>query len=88
MLATIFLPLTPSPRPPGYWQRLAAWFSLTLMITLLGLPIILGFLMMWSLVYPPCAEAGLTPGDFGFDYEDVTLSARAGGKFRGYFVPG
>jgi pimeloyl-ACP methyl ester carboxylesterase len=59
-----------------------------LTIALLSLPILFGFLMGLGLVYPPCGEHGFTPGDYGFDYEDVTLSARAGGRFRGYFVPG
>jgi fermentation-respiration switch protein FrsA (DUF1100 family) len=67
---------------------LLSWFILTLVVVLPATPLVLGFLMIWGLIYPPCAEAGLAPGDFGFTYEDVTLSARAGGSFRGYFVPG
>jgi pimeloyl-ACP methyl ester carboxylesterase len=41
-----------------------------------------------GLVYSPCAERGTTPGDYGYRWEDVTVPARAGGQFRGYFVPG
>lgn len=88
MLTAIFRPPTPNPRPPGYWLRLGGWFAVTLSIALLGLPILFGFLMGWGLVYPPCGEHGVTPGDYGFDYEDVTLPAQAGGHFRGYFTPG
>lgn len=88
MGSNIFRSLTAGPRPPGYWSRLASWFVLTLIITLPGLPVLLGFLMVWGLIYPPCAESRQTPQDYGFDYEEVTLPARAGGNFRGYFVPG
>ena len=40
------------------------------------------------LLYAPCSERGLTPGDVGLAWEDITLQASAGGQFRGYFVPG
>ena len=72
----------------GYWLRLTACFILALVIVLAGLPLVLGFLMIRGLIYPPCADLALTPGDYGFAYEDITLPARAGGSFRGYFVPG
>lgn len=81
-------PPAPGPRSPGYWLRLLGVFGVALTVALLLLPAIPGFLMMVGLVYPPCAESGQTPADFGYDYEDVTVSARAGGSFRGYFVPG
>jgi uncharacterized protein len=86
-------PPTPDPRPltsrpPTYWLRLLSVFIFSLAIILPGLPVLLGFLMAWGLIYPPCANLELTPGDYGFDYEGVTLSAGAGGRFRGYFVPG
>jgi pimeloyl-ACP methyl ester carboxylesterase len=59
-----------------------------LIVALLGLPILFGFLLIMGLVYSPCADGGTTPDDYGYDWEDVTLPARAGGAFRGYFVPG
>ncbi len=86
MLAPPFRHL--SPTPPGYWLRLLGAFLFALTVALLSLPFLLGFLMGCGLVYSPCAESGVNPGDYGFDYEDVTLPARAGGSFRGYFVPG
>jgi dienelactone hydrolase len=33
-------------------------------------------------------EDGETPGDYGHSWEDVTIQARAGGRFRAYFIPG
>lgn len=88
MLATPFRHLSPITRPPGYWLRLLGAFLFTLTVALLSLPFLLGLLMGCGLVYPPCAENGVNPGDYGFVYEDITLPARAGGSFRGYFVPG
>lgn len=71
-----------------YWWRLLRFFLTSLGLTLLSLPALLGGLFMLALLYPPCAAGGLTPGDFGYPWEDVTLTARAGGRFRGYFIPG
>lgn len=88
MRSTIFRPLTPDPRPPGYWLRLFSVFGIALTVTLLLLPVAPGYLMMVGLVYPLCSESGQTPADYGQEFEDVTLLARAGGSFRGYFVPG
>ena len=79
---------TPGPRPLIYWLRLFGAFVIGLIMALLGLPLVLGFLMAWGLIYPPCADFDLTPGDYDFKYEDVRLPARAGGTFRGYLVPG
>jgi pimeloyl-ACP methyl ester carboxylesterase len=59
-----------------------------LTFALLGLPFLLGFLLMVGLVYSPCADRGMTPSDYGHAWEEITLPARAGGTFRGYFIPG
>jgi len=88
MLITVFRPPPSTPRPPGYWLRLGSWFVATLIFALLGLPFLLGFLLTVGLVYSSCADRGMTPGDYGHAGEEVTLPARAGGSFRGYFVPG
>ena len=71
-----------------YWLRLLGLFLVALAITLLSLPFLLGFLSAAGLVYPPCADGGANPGEFGYAWEDVTVQASAGGSFRGYFIPG
>jgi pimeloyl-ACP methyl ester carboxylesterase len=71
-----------------YWLRLASFFIFALSVALLSLPALLGFLTMLALLYAPCTENALTPADYGYDWEDVMLEARAGGTFRGYFIPG
>lgn len=43
---------------------------------------------MLGLLYGPCGEGHLTPGDYGSLVESVTVQARDGGAFRGYFIPG
>lgn len=75
-------------RSPWYLARLAGLFGLALALALAGLPVLLGLLSALALVYPPCNEGGATPGDYGLAWEEVTLPARAGGSFRGYFIPG
>jgi len=49
---------------------------------------LLGVLTTLGLLYAPCADSPLTPADFGYDWEEITLAAQAGGSFRGYFIPG
>jgi len=61
-------------------------FSLT--VALFSLPALLGFLFTFGLLYPPCGATDSTPGDYGHSWEDIAIDARAGGRFRGYFVPG
>jgi fermentation-respiration switch protein FrsA (DUF1100 family) len=50
--------------------------------------LLLGLIFTFNLIYPPCAQGRQTPADYGFDFEEITLPARAGGSFKGYFVPG
>lgn len=73
---------------PGYWLRLLGLFVAALALALGGLPFFLGFLSAVALVYPPCQEGGMTPGDYGYPWEDVIVQASAGGTFRAFFVPG
>lgn len=49
---------------------------------------LLGALFTIGLVYAPCNDHHLTPADYGYLGESITLQARAGGAFRGYFIPG
>ncbi len=72
----------------SYWLRLVRFFLFTLILLLLASPLLLGLVFTFNLIYPPCAQSGQTPADYGFDYQAVTLTARAGGAFKGYFVPG
>ncbi len=71
-----------------YWRRIITLAVLAVTITIIIVPAGAGFVMTYALLNPPCSENGKTPGDFGYTWEDVTLSARAGGSFRGYFIPG
>lgn len=75
-------------RPRAYWLRLAGFFMAVLVLALLGVPVLSGFLLAAGLVYSPCGDRGITPAEYGFAYEEITLPARVGGNFRGYFVPG
>ncbi len=61
---------------------------MTLTIALLSLPFLLGVLSTLGLLYAPCAGDGPHPKDYGYIWENVTLDARAGGQFRGYFIHG
>lgn len=72
----------------GYWQRLLAFFLVSLTIALAGLPFALGVLFMLGLLYAPCTESSLAPADYGLTAEPVEIPASAGGRFRGYFIPG
>ena len=75
-------------RDRRYWLRLTAFFIVSLTIALLSLPALLGLLFMLGLLYAPCSASSLTPADYGYGWEDVTIKARAGGEFRGFFIPG
>jgi dipeptidyl aminopeptidase/acylaminoacyl peptidase len=75
-------------RNPRYWLKLSGFFVLVLSGALAGLPFLLGSLLMVGLLYAPCQPGELSPADAGSDWEDVTVPARAGGNFRGYFFPG
>jgi hypothetical protein len=82
-------------RPPAsprctwrYWRRLIALLVAGLALAIVGTPILLGFITTYRLLHPPCGDNHQTPGDFGYPWEDVTLSARSGGSFRAYFIPG
>ncbi len=71
-----------------YWFRLGTFFAVTLTLAIAGVPALLGALSMLGLLYAPCGAGRTTPADYGYPAESVTLQARAGGSFRGYFVPG
>ena len=75
-------------RDRNYWLRLLLLFLLALTIALLGLPFLMGLLFAQTLLYAPSNDDGRTPADYGLQGEPVTLEARAGGSFRGYFIPG
>lgn len=73
---------------PKYWLRLTVFFLVSLTIALLGTPLVLGALSMVGLLYVPCSQTAATPADYGYQPQTVTLPARAGGHFKGYFIPG
>lgn len=79
-------------RDRGYWLRLwrltATALGATLLLMLVAMPAIFGALGMWSLTHTPCADTGLTPANYGREYEDVTISSgEAGGAHRGFYIP-
>jgi len=71
-----------------YWLRLLGLFAFALAAALILLPVLFGFLLTYGLLHAPCQTNRQTPGDYGYAWEDVTLPARAGGRFRGYFISG
>jgi dipeptidyl aminopeptidase/acylaminoacyl peptidase len=58
------------------------------MVTLAAFPVVMGALFAQGLLYTPCNNDGRTPTDYGLKGASVTLPARAGGSFQGYFMPG
>jgi hypothetical protein len=71
-----------------YWRRIITLAVFAVLVTVIVVPAGVGFAMTYTLLNPPCGEDGKTPGDFGYSWENVRLAARAGGSFRGYFIPG
>jgi pimeloyl-ACP methyl ester carboxylesterase len=59
-----------------------------MLITVVVVPAGAAFVSTYVLLNPPCGEDGKTPGDYGHTWVDVTIQARAGGRFRAYFIPG
>ncbi|MHB8626718.1 MAG: alpha/beta hydrolase family protein [Aggregatilineales bacterium] len=53
-------------------------------------PFVAGFVTMWVTTRSPCSSSGTpqTPGKFGLPYTDITISARSGGSYHGFFVAG
>jgi hypothetical protein len=71
-----------------YWLRLIGFFVSCLFLALLSLPALMGGIFTLGLLYPPCGSGELTPSHYGYEWEDVIIVARAGGSFRGYYIPG
>jgi uncharacterized protein len=80
--------LTHRARDRKYWLRLLLLFLLGVTGALLGTPFLMGVRFARTLLYAPCSDNGRTPADYGLQGEPVTVPARAGGSFRGYFMPG
>ena len=78
----------PARSTPHRWRRIIALAVFAVLVTVIVVPAGAGFVMTYMLLNPACGEDGKTPGDFGYSWEDVELPARAGGSFRGYFIPG
>jgi dipeptidyl aminopeptidase/acylaminoacyl peptidase len=69
-------------------RRFAFTAVIAAVITVIGVPAGLGFATTYRLLYSSCDAASTTPGDFGLAWEDLTLTAQAGGDFRAFFIPG
>jgi pimeloyl-ACP methyl ester carboxylesterase len=78
----------PSPRGWQYWLRLACFAGLTLSLGVASLPAWYSVPFTLALLYTPCVQAGTLPAGYADEWEEVTLQARAGGSFRGYFMSG
>jgi hypothetical protein len=80
--------LTASPRRTWrYWRRLTILLVVSLSLTMVGTPVLLGAVTTYRLLNPPCGDNRRTPSDYGHTWEDVTLNAQSGGRFRAYFIP-
>lgn len=79
---------TLSPTRRRSWRRLIATLIVLLLAAALGTPALAGFALTYGLLYAPCSADPRTPADFGHAYEDVTITASAGGSFAAYFIPG
>jgi uncharacterized protein len=78
-----------SPRSSGrYWLKLLLLFFFAGVVAIILVPVSLGSLFMFMLLYSPCSGGTGTLADYGYEGEEVVLPARAGGNFRGYFIPG
>ena len=75
-------------RDREYWLRLAIFFVAALTVALVTIPALLGFLFMMGLLNAPCGSSQMTLATYEYPWEDVTIQARTGGEFRGYFMPG
>lgn len=82
------MPSEPRRRKKRSLRRRLLNIVLMVAITAVFVPALLGVGSTILLVYPACDEHATTPADFGLVYEDITLSARAGGEFRAFFIPG
>lgn len=72
-----------------YWFRLLAWLLSILIGLMLACPFLSGVGLTLALLYAPCGDSGVTPAAFDINaWEDVTLDASAGGRFKGYFLSG
>jgi pimeloyl-ACP methyl ester carboxylesterase len=76
------------PRGWQYWLRLVCFAGLTLSLGLISLPAWYSVPFILALLYAPCVDASTPPAGSAGEWEEVTLQARAGGSFRGYFMPG
>lgn len=56
--------------------------------TVIVVPIIGGAIPMWIFIHPPCGPSGKTPADYGLKYQEVTIPASTGERWRGFFMPG
>jgi pimeloyl-ACP methyl ester carboxylesterase len=81
--------MTASTRSTSHRRRRTITLAVVAVLaTVVIVPAGAGFVLTYTLLNPPCSDNGQTPGDYGYCWEDVTLQARAGGSFLGYFIPG
>jgi pimeloyl-ACP methyl ester carboxylesterase len=78
-----------SHRDSRYWRHLITLVILALVIPLFVVPMFIGGGAMWTLLHPGCGDGGTTPNAYHLaTYREISIPARSGGAFRGFFVPG
>lgn len=57
-------------------------------VALVFVPFVSGATAMTALLRAPCGESAETPAAYKLAYEEVEIPSRAGGVYRGYYMPG
>jgi dienelactone hydrolase len=69
--------------------RLLRIAVVTITVTTLLVPALIGAGAMWFLLHPPCQGSNIgTPEQFGLAYREVRIPASEGGIWDGYYLPG
>lgn len=62
---------------------------ITITVTTLLVPTLIGAVPMWFLLHPPCQSENIgTPEQFNLPYREVSIPASEGGAWDGYYLPG
>jgi dienelactone hydrolase len=78
----------PPRRDRRYWLRLLRLAVFAVLLPVIVLPVLAGAVSMWALTHPGCGDDGRSPADYQLAYREISIPARAGGTYRGFFIPG